>query len=413
MQLGEEYYLQAVAEFTPHGRSSGGQARQAVAGADHLTGGALARCLIAAPALLAALVAVGCDSSDSPTGPEAATLTEAIGELAEEYVGVGAMVGVVRPGETLVLSYGTKRFGANDPPDRHSVFEIGSITKTFTTTLLAQRVLNGTLDPNELVQAYLPADRVTLPTRDGVEISFIQLATHRSGLPKQIQDSDYPKPPGYDDLNFYAAYTTDHVYDYLTDYCSLEFTPGSDWLYSNTGVGLLGHIIGLIDGTSYETVVTREIFDVLGMESSSLFFTEAQEANLALGHSSSRTVTPNYTAQDIYQGAGFIKSSLDDMLVYLNANMGSTVTPLSNAMEYAQDPRFLVDYWGESGLDWYTKQLDDGQVVTYKGGRTSGYGAYIGFNKSASTGTVVLMNHSVSGRAMLLGESVQKAIALY
>jgi CubicO group peptidase (beta-lactamase class C family) len=149
------------------------------------------------------------------------------------------------------------------------------------------------------------------------------------------------------------------------------------------------------------------------MESSSLFLTEAQEANLALGHSSSRAVTPNYTAQDIYQGAGFIKTSLDDMLVYLKANMGVTVTPLGNAMEYAQEPLFAVDYWGESGLDWYTKQLDDGQFVTYKAGRTGGYGAYVGFNRSASTGTVVLMNHSVSGSAMLLGESVQKAIAPY
>jgi hypothetical protein len=97
----------------------------------------------------------------------------------------------------------------------------------------------------------------------------------------------------------------------------------------------------------------------------------------------------------------------------LKAYMGTTVTSLSDAMEYAQEPRFLVDCWGESGLDWYTKQLDDGQVVTYKGGLTSGYGAYIGLNKSASAGTVVLMNHSVSGRAMLLGESVQKAIARY
>jgi CubicO group peptidase (beta-lactamase class C family) len=342
-----------------------------------------------------------------------ATLTEAIDRLAEEHVEVGAMIAVVRPGETLVLSYGTKRFGTVDPPDRHTLFEIGSITKTFTSTLFAQRMLDGTLKPDDLAQDYLPADQVTLPTRNGTGITLIQLATHRSGLPKQIQTSDYPKPPGYNGRNFYAAYTTDHVYDYLTNYCSLESTPGSNWMYSNTSAGLLGHIIGLIDGTSYETVVTREIFDVLGMENSSLFLTQAQKENLALGHDSSRKVRPNYTAQDIYQGAGFVKSSLDDMLVYLKANLGTMPTPLTNAMEYAHEPRFLVDYWGESGLDWYTKQMDDGQVVTYKGGRTGGYGAYIAFNKSASTGTVVLMNHSVSGRAMVLGESVQKAIARF
>ncbi len=357
---------------------------------------------------LAFILSLGCNSS---TPEEPASLTEAIDDLAEQYVEVGAMVGVVRGVETLVLSYGTKRFGADDPPDRHSVFEIGSITKTFTTALLARLILDATLEPDETVQPYLPADRVTLPTRNGEEITFFQLATHRSGLPKQVQDSDYPRPPGFDPLNHYAAYTTDHIYDYLTNYVTLAFTPGSDWLYSNTGMGLLGHVLGLIDGTSYETLVSREVFDVLGMESSSLFVTDAQLDNLALGHSSGRTVTPNYTANDIYQGAGFIKSSLDDMLMYLKAHMRLTATPLNDVLAYTREPRFHVEYWGDSGLDWYTKELNDGQVVTYKGGRTGGYGAYVGLNESTSTGTIVLMNHSVAGRATQFGEDVLRAAA--
>jgi CubicO group peptidase (beta-lactamase class C family) len=155
-------------------------------------------------ALAALVLSVGCGS---PTSSEPATLTEAIDSLAEQYAQVGAMVGVVRGSETLVLSYGTKRVGANDPPDRHSTFEIGSITKTFTTMLLAQQILEGALEPDETVQPYLPGDRVTLPTREGEEITFLQLATHRTGLPKQVQDSDYPRPPGFDPLNHYAAYT--------------------------------------------------------------------------------------------------------------------------------------------------------------------------------------------------------------
>ena len=368
----------------------------------------LARRAVAPLAGLTLILGLGCDSS---TPAEPASLTEAIDDLAQQYVEVGAMVGVVRGAETLVLPYGTKRFGTDDPPDRHSVFEIGSITKTFTTALLAQLILDGTLEPDEIVQPYLPADRVTLPIGNGEQITFFQLATHRSGLPKQVQDSDYPKPPGFDPLNHYAAYTTDHIYDYLTNYVTLVFTPGSDWLYSNTGMGLLGHVLGLIDGTSYETLVSRDVFDVLGMGSSSLFLTDAQLDNLALGHSSSRTVTPNYTANDIYQGAGFIKSSLDDMLIYLKAHMRLTATPLNAALEYTREPRFPVDYWGDSGLDWYTKGLDDGQVVTYKGGRTGGYGAYVGLNESTSTGTIVLLNHSVSGRAMQFGEDILRVAA--
>jgi D-alanyl-D-alanine-carboxypeptidase/D-alanyl-D-alanine-endopeptidase len=357
---------------------------------------------------LVLMLALGCDS---PTSSEPATLTEAIDDLAEQYVKVGAMVGVVRGSETLVLSYGTKRYGADDPPDRHSIFEIGSITKSFTTTLLARWVLDGTLDPEERVQSYLPADRITLPTWGGEEITFIQLATHRSGLPRVVQESDYPKPPGYDPHNQYAEYTTEHIYDYLTNYVTLLSAPGTVWLYSNTGMGLLGHVLGLIGGTSYDTLVTRDVFDVLGMESTSLDLTEAQLANLAVGHSESRALRPNFTAQDIYQGAGFIKTSLDDMLVYLKAHMGLIATPLNDAMEHTREPRFHVEGWGDSGLDWYTKGLPDGQVVTYKGGRTGGYGAYMGINEATSTGVVVLMNHSESAIAQLFGQDVLMAAA--
>ena len=322
------------------------------------------------------------------------------------------MIGVVRGSETLFLSYGTKQVGRNDPPDEHSIFEIGSITKTFTTALLARQILAGDLDPDERVQSYLPGGQVTLPILEGQEMTLLQLATHRSGLPAQIQDSSYPRPSDYDSLNFYAAYTTEHVYDYLTNYVQLLFPPGTAWSYSNTGMGLLGHVLGLVDGTSYETLLTREIFDVLGMDDSSLFLVGPQTDNLALGHSSSRTVTPNYTATDIYQGAGFAKASLFDMVTYLKAHLGLMATPLRDALDLTRAPRFQVEFWGSSGMDWYTKELDDGQTVTYKGGRTSGYGAYIGLNESMSTGTVVLLNHSVAGRAMVIGEAVLKATAL-
>jgi CubicO group peptidase (beta-lactamase class C family) len=80
-------------------------------------------------------------------------------------------------------------------------------------------------------------------------------------------------------------------------------------------------------------------------------------------------------------------------------------------MEYTREPRFYVEGWGDSGLDWYAKGLLDGQSVTYKGGRTAGYGAYMGINEATSTGVVVLINHSVSGTAQLFGQDVLMAAA--
>jgi len=277
---------------------------------------------------------------------------------------------------------------------------------------MADMYLKGDLS-DDTVGHYLPADSVTMPSRDGVEIRLVHLATHSSGIPRTPGDAGYPFPPGYHPSDPYAVYTTEHIYDCLTNYCALEFTPGTSWLYSNTGMGLAGHVVGLVDGTSYETVLTREIFDVLAMENSSLFLTDQQRTNLATGHNSSLTMVPTWTAQDIFQGAGFIKSSANDMLTYLEANLGLVQSPLKSAMDLTHEPQFHQGPWGEIGLAWYILELDDGQVVTYHGGGTGGFNAYLGFNKAASTGAVILFNSQVNESVHVIGERVLKAIEKY
>jgi len=214
-------------------------------------------------------------------------------------------------------------------------------------------------------------------------------------------------------LNPYEAYTTEHIYGYLSNYCELDFTPGTWWLYSNTGMGLLGHIIGLMDGTSYETVLTRDFFNVLGMNNSSLSLTPEQMNNIALGHNADKNVVPNWNASDIFQGCGFIKTTLCDMFKYLEANLGLTLTVLNNAMNLTHQPQFHQGSLGDIGLAWYILELDDGQEIIYHGGGTGGYDTYIGFNKSASTGAILLFNSKVDESVLVIGECVLKAINKY
>ncbi|MGB6120269.1 MAG: serine hydrolase domain-containing protein, partial [Bacteroidota bacterium] len=203
------------------------------------------------------------------------------------------------------------------------------------------------------------------------------------------------------------------IYDCLTNYCELVFAPGSWWLYSNMGMGLAGHVVGRVDGTSYETVLTREVFDVLGMENSSLFLTDQQRTNLATGHNSTLTMVPMWTAQDIFQGAGFIKSSANDMLTYMEANLGLVQSPLKPAMDLTHEPQFHQGSLGEMGLGWYIQELDDGQVVIQHGGGTGGFDSYLGFNKAESIGAVILFNAKVNESVYVIGERVLKAIRKY
>ncbi len=208
-----------------------------------------------------------CKKDEDPEPVVFDNLEEEITYLVGQYVRTGAMVGIInKDQERQMFSFGTKILNTDQPPDINTVFEIGSMSKTFTAILLSKLMMEGVLD-DDTVEHYLPADSVSLPQNGGEEIRFIHLVTHTSGIPRTLQDSDYPRPIGYNPYNPYAAYTTEIVYDYLTNFCELEFTPGTSWSYSNTGMGLLGHIIGRIDSTSYETVLQQEIFDELVVRS--------------------------------------------------------------------------------------------------------------------------------------------------
>ena len=355
----------------------------------------------------------GCRKEDPSTF---ASLEEEINSIADQYVKVGAIVGVInKQNVKFVFSYGTKLVGEVDLPDANTIFEIGSITKTFTATLTADMYLKGLIQ-DDVVEHYLPSNEVNLPKKDNIEITFTHLLTHTSGMPR-TPDSDgsgFPLPPGYDINNPYAAFTTEQVYNYLTNYCTLKFTPGTWWEYSNTGVGLVGHIVGLIDGTSYQTVLTRDLITVLDMNNTSLYLTEDQKLNFATGYNGSNKIMPSFTANDIFQGCGMIKSSLNDMFKYLEANMGLVYSPLENAMELTHQKVMHQGSMGDQGLAWLILELSDGQKIIYSAGNTIGQSAYLAFNKKESTGAIILLNSSnLDGSNIKMGEAIMKAIVKY
>lgn len=353
-----------------------------------------------------------CKNDDTPEPVVFNTLEEEINFLTEKHILSGGIIGIIDKNQNRqIFSFGTKELNTNEPPDINSVFEIGSMTKTFTATLLAKLMLEGRLE-DDFVEHYLPDDSITLPQLDGQQIRFMHLVTHTSGIPRSLQGTDYPLPSGYNPFNPYEEYTAEIVYNYLTNFCQLEFKPGISWTYSNTGMGLLGHVIGLMDSSSYEAVLQRDIFDELSMTRSSVLLNEEQKNNLAIGYSSNKIRMPEFTAQDILQGCGFIKASLNDMYNYLEANMGIIESGLFEAMLLAHNPTVYDCFLGQQGMAWYTVELDDGQIITYTGGNTVGYASLMAFNKTNLTGMILLLN-SDSNANINLGYDIMKAIAKY
>jgi len=372
---------------------------------------------------LSLLLVSGCKKEDDPD-PQFSSFEEEFEYLIEKYVKMGAAVGIIDQRQNLHEYYlGSLSKDRDTPPDSHSIFEIGSITKIFTATLLAQMIQDGKINLQDELEALLPEGEVTVPDQNGTRITMEHLSTHSSGLPRTPRNSGQPYPPDYDPYDPYAAYTTSYIYEYLSSYCTLLFEPGTQYSYSNTGMGLLGHVLGLVDSSSYGELVRREVLEPLGLNETSLFLSEEQLPHLAPGHDEQLDSVRNYHANDIFQGAGFLKSSLHDMLIYLKAQMGLTATSLEDAMELSHQSHFDVGgvtyndregyYQLSIGLAWHIDVLPEGYTFHWHGGRTNGYMAYMAFDQEAMTGVVILCNQSHEGVIVRFGEDVLKAVNKY
>jgi CubicO group peptidase (beta-lactamase class C family) len=233
--------------------------------------------------------------------------------------------GVVDGDKSEVVAFG--KLGDGKAPDGDTVYEIGSLTKTFTATLLAQAVLSGRVTLATPVAKLLPDFKI--PSRGGKEITLGALATQHSGLPR-IPSNFLPK----DLANPFADYDAAKLKAFLAGY-ELRRDPGAAYEYSNLGFGLLGYALAQLNHTTYRTMTDEEILQPLGMTMSGTAFTEAMHAHLAPGHLYTGE-TANKWDFDALAGAGAIRSTANDMLRYLKANMGIDGSPLAAAEAQAK-----------------------------------------------------------------------------
>ena len=300
-----------------------------------------------------------------------------------ERIGAGQypamMVAVVDGEHSHVYAFG--KLADNKVPDADTVFEIGSVTKTFTATVLARQVKDGELKLDTPVAELLP--EFSLPSRNGKKITLENLATQHSGLPRLPGNLDLTniKDP-------YASYDGAKLKSFLASY-KLTRDPGSAYGYSNLGVGLLGYALAQHAGMSYDALLQKRIFGPLGMSSSATVLNTAMRTHLATGQDGAGKEVSNWNFQAL-AGAGAIKSTVGDMLLYLRANMGQLKSALYPAMQLAHSTR--ADGPGERhGLVWMTRHDADGDVVWHNG-ETGGYSSFLGFTTDGKHGVVILTN---------------------
>lgn len=318
--------------------------------------------------------------------PDSAILA-IITQRVSEKRSAGIVVGVIDPdGRSRVVAYGDP--GPGQPPlDGNSVFEIGSISKVFTATVLAELVQDGKVHLDDPAQEYVPAT-VHLPTRDGKVITLANLSEQNSGLPR-MPTNFHPA----DTANPYADYTVQQMYDFL-DHYQLTRDPGEKFEYSNLGVGLLGNVLARAAGTSYEAMERERVWTPLGMTHTAITFTPWMKAHLALGHDEEGHVVENWDIPAL-AGAGAIRSTTTDMLRFLDANLHPERGRLERAMAFAHEERAPAGNM-MIALNWLILRAGADTIIWHNGG-TGGYRTFIGFEPSRKVGVIIMTNSGGAG----------------
>jgi CubicO group peptidase (beta-lactamase class C family) len=350
--------------------------------------GLLGACVTASPVAGQQPAAPPSSGVASGTLPSDADILAIIKQRVDEKQSAGIVVGVIDGnGRQRIVAYGDP--GPGQPAlDGNSVFEIGSISKVFTSTVLAELVQAGKVSLDDPAQKYLPST-VHVPVRNGKVITLGTLAMQNSGLPRlptNLKPSDAANP--------YADYTVQQLYDFLSNY-ELPRDPGAEFEYSNLGVGLLGHLLSRATGLSYEDLERQRVWQPLNMTNTAITLTPWMKAHLALGHSPRGDVVPNWDIPTL-AGAGAIRSTTTDMLKFLDATLHPERGPLGGAMAFAQRERAPAGANMSIGLNWLIMHPGESTIIWHNGG-TGGYRTFIGFDPSKKTGVVVMTNTGGAG----------------
>lgn len=288
-------------------------------------------------------------------------------------------------GKRQVVAAGTFKDKGEALPDETTLYEIGSITKVFTSLLLADMVLKKQVNLEDPISKYLPAN-VTVSVVKNKPITLLNLANHSVGWPRMPDNND---PKSLD--NPWVDYTIEQTYDYISR-ATFDYPPGTWFQYSNVGYGLLGHILSQVAGKPYETLVKERICTPLNMPNTTITLTPAQKQNLAIGHNETGAAVENWDMPAI-AGTGALRSNINDMLNFAAANLGLLKTDLYPAMQLAHIPRISKrPDEGDVTLGWTLVKDKNGDEYIWKDGTTAGYRSIMLLNKTKKTGVVILAN---------------------
>ncbi len=313
------------------------------------------------------------------------SLTSEIEKLVNENIEsenlAGVAIGVYHNGEKSHYFFGKKDLSTGEKIDELTIFEIGSITKTFTALLFANAVTQNQVSLNDTIDGFFPLN-MQVPYKDGVHISFLNLLNHTSGLPSEPDNLPAEQPVANFDETALANYFNN---------LQLHNTPGTTYEYSNLGMGLVGYLLGRAAGTEYDDLLKETIFTPMGMQYTCCKAEDIPINNVAQGYYGMQR-TDFYQWSNIFEAAGTIKSNLHDMMIYLKENIHPDSSSLKEALTLTQTRTFTVNEHFHMGLGWHITIDGNNNEIYWHNGGTRGFSSFIAFNNATKDGVVVLIN---------------------
>jgi len=343
--------------------------------------------------------------------------------LAAEYFGegrpiVGGVIGVVNGPQCYAKGYG--RVSLDDMadnvtddatvPDIDTVYEIASLSKTFTGVLLGEMAARNELAIDDPLEKFVPSG-VAVLRYEGHLVTLRQLATHSSGLPRL--PTDFWNVAGQTPDNPYKNYTGEKIAAFLNSH-QPTVAPDTRYEYSNLGASVLGWVFEQKTDMSYEQLVQERIGKPLGMKSTAVELTESMRERLAPPYHVEKERVSNWDLPG-FAGGGGLRSTMRDMLRFAQASagvfdafpelLGQLDHPLVTGMKTAGELHFEDAAAGRKmGLGWHINDSALNSELTHNG-QTGGYRSFIIVCPKTHRAVVVLTNTAVDD-ADRLGEAV-------
>lgn len=305
----------------------------------------------------------------------------------------GLSIAVYNGETTKFYNYGEVARGKNELPNSKTIYEIGSISKVFTGILLAQAITEKKVSANDPLKKYLGDSYKNLAYK-GKQVELVHLSNHTSRI--QRIPSDLTTQKGYDASNPYKHYTKEMLLNYIST-ISIDTFPGLKNEYSNLGAALLGVTLEKVYNKSYEDLVKEKITWPLKMNDTKITLNSEDEKRFAEGHNSYGQTTDKWNL-GAFSGAGGLRSTSEDMIQFVKANLKDTV-PALKLSHYST----FNNGRDQVAMGWQLVTTKKGNELIWHNGMTQGFSSFCGLIKSKNVGVVVLNNTGLSIDQIAIG----------